>query len=338
MKKELNFYNLDPSVVLDAVESLGLRVTGKYYQLNSYENRVFDIEIEEGLKELNEKSQVSALGAEAKSLIIKFYRPNRWSKSCIQEEHDFTRELNKSGVSAVSPFFIDGNSIFERHGMFFSLFPKAYGRMPQELDELSLQSIGRILARLHNVGDQKKSVHRPWLDIETYGDQSLEFSSNFIYPDLKEKYLDCSYNILDRLDDALQSLKYLRIHGDCHKGNILQTDPREGLKEYFFVDFDDFCMGPAIQDFWMLMTDLKDVDPENNFELKNILQGYSELREFDLNSLVLIPLFQGLRIIYYAGWIAKRWDDPSFQKLFPQFKDYNYWAQELQILEEISKR
>lgn len=331
-----NFYDLDPSKVFDAVESLGLKVTGRYFQLNSYENRVFDVEIESGHDLLHSEMDYGASDLQRnKSVIVKLYRPLRWSKEAINEEHKFLFDLNQAGIKAVSPYVFNNKSVFDQKGILFTLFPKAYGRMPQELNPSHLQSIGRTLARLHNVGEQTVAENRLFFDTETFGDDSLDFISQFIYPEVRESYFQIANLILDELYHVLPDLNYLRIHGDCHKGNILQTDPIQGDKEYFFVDFDDFCNGPAIQDMWMLLSDSKNLSPKKNPELDSLLQGYNELRDFNKNDLKYIPLLQGLRIIYYAGWIAKRWDDPSFKQLFPQYLDYNYWAEEVQALKEV---
>lgn len=330
-----NFYSLDPSKVLDAIESLGLTVTGRYLQLNSYENRVFDIEIESDNNLSSDMTYGFIKNQPVKSVVAKFYRPLRWSKRAIVEEHDFMFDLNKSGIKAVSPYRFDNQTVFEKEGILFSVFPKAYGRMPQEFLPPQLETIGRTLARLHNVGEQKEAPHRLYFDVETYGDDSLEYISEFIYPEVQDKYWDVAHYILDETHEVLQKMNYIRIHGDCHKGNILQTDPLEGDKEYFFVDFDDFCNGPVLQDFWMLLSDNKNLDLNKNLELKYLVNGYQELREFNPSDLKYIPLLQGLRIIYYAGWIAKRWEDPSFKNLFPQYLEYNYWAEELQALNDI---
>lgn len=331
-----NFYDLDPSKVFDAVESLGLKVTGRYFQLNSYENRVFDIEIESGFELLKSDLNYGASDSQKnKSVIAKFYRPLRWSKEAIQEEHKFLQDLNQSGIAAVSPYKFKDQTVFDQNGILFTLFPKAYGRMPQELSAEHLKSIGRTLARMHNVGEQSEAGNRLFFDTETFGDQSLDHSADFIYPEVRDSYYEIANLILDELYQVLPNLNYIRIHGDCHKGNILQTDPLVGEKEYFFVDFDDFCNGPVIQDVWMLLSDSKNLNPETNPELASLLEGYQELRAFNVSELKYIPLLQGLRIIYYAGWIAKRWSDPSFKQLFPQYLDYNYWAEEVQALKDV---
>ncbi|MCJ8276247.1 MAG: serine/threonine protein kinase, partial [Bdellovibrionales bacterium] len=188
-------------------------------------------------------------------------------------------------------------------------------------------------AKLHNLGSQKKALHRPTLDVETYGWQSLDLLETWVAPEVWPRYEKAACDILEYLEDELDPQSFIRIHGDCHKGNILQTDPRDGNKEYFFVDFDDFVNGPPVQDFWMLFSSDED---ENQEELDSFLKGYHSLRQFDEKQIHLMPALRGMRIIYYAHWIAKRWQDPSFPKLFPEFQNYIYWAEEVEALEKIS--
>lgn len=313
------FYSLTPDVVLKSIEQQDFQLTGRYTQLNSYENRVFSLDLEtvgEGPR---------------KELIAKFYRPGRWSKEAILEEHSFLNELKDGGVPAVAPLSINGNTLFPTGKIHSALFPKAVGRIPQELSVEELKQVGRLLARLHNIGAQAKAKHRPTINTKTYGDNSLKIISPLIPQELEQRYLDAADNILNFLDEHLDKSKYIRIHGDCHKGNLLQTDPIKGPKEYFFVDFDDFCNGPLVQDFWMLFSGDQDA-----IEKDAILSGYTELRTFDERNFELINGLRGLRMIYYSSWIAMRWEDPSFQKIFDNFKSYNYWASQTDELEKIS--
>ena len=205
--------------------------------------------------------------------------------------------------------------------------------MPQELSPTDLTSLGRQLARLHNVGSQKKAIHRPTLDIASFGWDSLDFVEPWVAPEGWPRYEQAACDILNFLDEEVDLSHLIRIHGDCHKGNILQTDPVQGPKQLFFVDFDDFINGLPVQDFWMLFSS---DETENQAELAEFLKGYEELRKFDHRQLAWMPAFRGLRIIYYAHWIAKRWHDPSFPKIFPEFKNYIYWAQEVEALEKIA--
>lgn len=326
-----SFYNLHPGIILSAVEALGFKPTGRYTQLNSYENRVFDLEFEGQGVSFETAMPVHKSPNSEFRLIIKIYRPQRWSRQAIQEEHDFLYALRAEGIPAVAPVKINGQSLFEFGGMFFCLFPKALGRMPQELTLPEYSEVGKKLARLHNVGAQFKPQHRPVMDTQTYGEDSLDWIDEFIYPDVRSSYFQAADEILNFLDDHLKPETFITLHGDCHKGNILQTDPVGAPKEYFFVDLDDFCVGPVVQDFWML---LSHTQIQDNPEMNHLVDGYSSLRTFDKADLKLIPGLQGLRIIYYAGWIAKRWSDPSFKSIFPQYLEYNYWAEETRALEE----
>lgn len=313
------FYNLTPDLALQSIEDQGFELTGRYTQLNSYENRVFSMELE--AKE----------GVSNEFVISKFYRPGRWSKEAIKEEHEFLQDLNQNGIPAVAPLKIKNETVFMCSSIYSTLFPKAVGRIPQELKIEELKQIGRLLARIHNIGAQKKALHRPTISTETYGDKSLDILSPLIPPELSERYFDAAEKILNFLDEKLDPKTFIRIHGDCHKGNLLQTDPLKGPKEYFFVDFDDFCTGPPVQDFWMLLS-----GDQDEAEQAALLSGYSELRTFNQNDFDLIPGLRGLRMVYYSSWIAMRWEDPSFQKIFDNFKTYNYWAQATENLEKIA--
>jgi Ser/Thr protein kinase RdoA (MazF antagonist) len=313
------FYSLTPDLALRSIENQGFELTGRYTQLNSYENRVFSIELEAIEETLNS------------FVIAKFYRPGRWSKEAIEEEHEFLEDLQQSGIPAVAPLKVNDKSIFMCKSIYSTLFPKAVGRIPQELKIEELKQIGRLLARIHNIGAQKEALHRPTISTKTYGDNSLNILAPLLPPEISERYLSAAENILNFLDDHLDPKSFIRIHGDCHKGNLLQTDPIKGPKEYFFVDFDDFCNGPPVQDFWMLLS-----GDQDEREQDALLSGYSELRMFQQKDFELIPGLRGLRMIYYSSWIAMRWEDPSFQKIFDNFKTYNYWAQATENLEKIS--
>lgn len=318
-----DFYNFTPDLALNSIENLGFDLTGRYTQMNSYENRVFDFELED---EKNEKKK------NEKSIIAKFYRPNRWSIEAIKEEHEFLEELKSQGIPAVAPIKLgESDTTFMTQNMISTLFPKAQGRLMQEFLPTDLKSIGGLLARIHNIGAQKKSRHRPILNEVNYGEANLEIIRKWISPELQQRYESACYEIIDYLAEYLDESDFIRIHGDCHRGNILQTDPVDRPKEFFFIDFDDFCMGHPVQDFWMLFS-----EEDSSKEEDLILSGYTELREFNEDSLHLIKGLRGLRIINYAAWIAKRWKDPSFKKIFPNFREYIYWAEETEALEKIA--
>lgn len=320
MNTKESFYSLDPENVLLAAEEIGLLPNGEFTQLNSYENRVFDVKLEEPINDLSDN----------KNVIVKFYRPQRWSKEAILEEHEFLFDLKKEGVPAVAPLVFENNqTILEWDGLYASFFPKIMARMPQEFFAGDLKKIGRLMAQVHNVGAKKTAPHRPILDAHYFGGwDSLDILQDRIAPELRQRYNIAAEDILYAIEDQVDPSEFIRIHGDCHKGNILQNN-----SGYFLVDFDDFSNGPVIQDFWML---LSGDDSFSQNEREEIIDGYEELREFPHHQWDWVPLYRGLRIIYYAGWIARRWEDPSFPRLFPQYNSYSYWAEEVEALEKIA--
>lgn len=317
-----SFYNLTPDQVLESVETLGVHATGEFYQLNSYENRVFEVRIE--------KENIF----NTDKLIAKFYRPNRWSLDSLKEEHEFLLDLKNAGVEVVAPLVLkNGLTIGENNEIFFSVFPKFLGKMPDELLPGDFAKIGRTLGLIHNEGAQKKAHHRPIMTAENYGYRSLEILDNWIALEVKSRYLDAAHEILSYLEEYLDEKDFFRIHGDCHRGNLLKSRNVDGVDRLFFVDFDDFCNGHPAQDLWMLFQG--DETPDN---LDEFLDGYAEVRNYDESWVDLFEPLRGLRIIHYAKWIAQRWEDPSFPKLFPGFRDYNYWAQEVEQLERIARK
>jgi Ser/Thr protein kinase RdoA (MazF antagonist) len=312
------FYQLTPDFVLDAVESCGWRTTGEYLQLNSYENRVYSIRVED---------------PPGGQVIAKFYRPGRWSEAAIREEHAFLTELESNGVAVVAPVKQKNGGTLSLHGgMWCAVFPKARGRMPQEFMLDDLTRLGRVIARLHNAGAAARTVDRPVIDAEHMGYPALAVLQPLINPDMQSRYLDAAEGILSFLDSEMDPSAFQRIHGDCHRGNVLQTDEPGKPKEFFLIDFDDFGMGHVTQDLWMLFRH----DEDDVFdEIDAFLGGYTELRDFDEEDLRLMEPLRGLRIIHYAAWIARRWSDPSFPQIFPNFGSDAYWFEELQALEKV---
>jgi Ser/Thr protein kinase RdoA (MazF antagonist) len=325
--KKKKFYELTPDDMIHSVELAGFPLTGSFLQLNSYENRVFDFHLEsEKLTEFHEGLK--------ERVIAKFYRPGRWSQECILEEHEFLQDLKDAGVPVIAPLKLNNDStILESEGLFLSVFPKGWGRLPQELYEEDLKTIGRALAHVHNVGEQKIAKHRPILTAEKYGDVALNILDPWIPMSVKDRYFNAGDKILDVLDDLIDPNDFIRIHGDCHKGNILELEGKK-KKLFFFMDFDDFCMGPVAQDFWMLFSD----ESEKEKELGAILEGYEELRHFPKHQLALFEPLRALRVMHYSSWIGKRYDDPMFQQTFPHFKEEAYWFEEVVELERIAAR
>ncbi len=312
-----SFYQLNPESVMNAAEQAGFLVTGEFTQLNSYENRVFDIRLETNTAD------------ESDRVIAKFYRPGRWSLNSIQDEHDFLFDLSKEGIKAVPPLQIKNSinqhsSIIQFDGLYVAFFPKIKARMPEEILIKDFPTIGRLLARIHNIGSQKSAKNRIQIGSDAWG--NLHLLQKWVAPEVIHRYNQAAENTLDFLFSRLDYDQFIRIHGDCHRGNLLNNG-----SEFFIVDFDDFSNGPEIQDFWMLLGG--DLDNE---ERDAFVSGYEELREFPYWQTELIEPLRALRIINYAAWIAKRWEDPSFPRLFPEFNSYRYWAEEVEALERIS--
>jgi Ser/Thr protein kinase RdoA (MazF antagonist) len=321
-----DFDDLQPDLILEAIDEAGFRATGEYSQLNSYENRVFDIRLE--------AKEGAANSGGLDRVIAKFYRPNRWTYEGINDEHDFLRELEAEAIPVSAPLMLsNGESLLNHDGYLMALFPRVVGRMPDEFLAGQLKQVGRTLARIHNVGARHPAEHRPWLVVENYGWPALDRLERFVYPELWNRYEQTCIEILSKIEPLLEDAHFQRIHGDCHKGNLLQL--ASGTRDFVFVDFDDFCNGPVVQDFWMLLSGGNEED-EVKAEQAEIIAGYEELRRLPDEFHLFEPL-RALRIIHYAGWIAQRWNDPFFQRIFPDFPSYNYWLDELTRLEKIAR-
>jgi Ser/Thr protein kinase RdoA (MazF antagonist) len=305
---------LTPDCILDAIESLGLRTSGALLGLNSYENRVYQIGMDEGAP-----------------LVAKFYRPGRWSKSQITEEHAFAIELAEREIPVVAPMQINGRTLHQHAGYQFAVFPRRGGRHP-ELDNAEVREwIGRFLGRIHSVGDTQAFATRPTLDIASFGEEPVAFvmAGNYIPRELHTVYEGVARQALEgvrRCYARAGKVKHLRLHGDCHASNILWTDAGP-----HFVDFDDARMGPAVQDLWMLLSGDR---PEQTVQLADILAGYEDFREFDARELHLLEALRTLRLLHYSAWLARRWDDPAFPAAFPWFDTPRYWEQKILELRE----
>jgi Ser/Thr protein kinase RdoA (MazF antagonist) len=309
-----SFYKLEPEVVLQATEEGGFQLTGELTQLNSYENRVFDLRLEKG--------------QERERVIAKFYRPGRWNREALLEEHSFLHEIKQEGFAVAAPLTLqNGSTLGEKNELYFALFPKIQGRLPEELLEKDLKQVGRLLAQVHNVGARKKFRHRPIVGETPFSPwETLEILEPWISPEMWPRYEAAAIELLERIENEIDRSEYQRIHGDCHRGNLISFGDQMSL-----IDFDDCGMGPVIQDFWMLFTSALGDD-----ERDILIDAYEELREFPHHQLEWIPLLRGLRILSYSGWIARRWDDPFFPKTFPDFGSYRMWAEETEALEKIA--
>lgn len=313
---------LTPDVVLDALLPLGLYGDGRLLALSSYENRVYQVHLEEPFQ-----------GSEV--VVLKFYRPGRWSEAQILEEHAFAAELMAAEVPAVGPLPLHGRTLHQHAGFFFSVSPRRGGRAPELDDAEVLEWIGRFLARIHTVGAARSFDERPALNVETFGVEPRDWLlARQTIP------LDVQSAWQQRCDEALQmigdtalggvqdgSIRMLRAHGDCHPGNILWS-PDAGPH---FVDLDDARMAPAVQDLWMLLSGER---AQRQRQLGPLLDGYETFREFDRAELALIEPLRTLRLIHYSAWLARRWDDPIFPINFPWFGSSDYWQGQVQMLEE----
>ncbi|MGZ5050270.1 MAG: serine/threonine protein kinase [Methylobacter sp.] len=308
------FSALTPDLILNALDSVGLHCDGRLLALNSYENRVYQAGM-----------------TDASFLIAKFYRPGRWPSEAIQEEHDFVQELFDADLPVVSAMLFDNQTLIQRDGFRFSVFPRQGGRVPELEGRDKLEWMGRFIGRIHAVGAARPFKHRPMLDIESFGDEPRTYllANNFIPTELIEAYRTVSEHALNgvrRCFERAGKIKNLRLHGDCYPGNILWTDDGP-----HFVDFDDCRMGPAIQDLWMLLSGDR---TEMTAQLSHLLTGYRTFYDFDTRELHLIEALRTLRLIHYSAWIACRWDDPAFPVAFPWFDTPRYWQDRIIELRE----
>lgn len=311
---ETPYADLSPDVILDALESVGFAPTGGLLELNSYENRVFQLEMEDG-----------------SFVVAKFYRPGRWSDEQIEEEHDFTVELADGDVPVVTPLERDGARLFHHAGYRFAVYPRQGGHPPNIEVEDNLRVLGRTIARIHAVGSTRRFVHRPDLSLQRLGTDSRAFllEHGFLPPDVEEAYASITEHLLARLETTMERFRddrERRIHGDCHLGNLLWREETP-----HFVDFDDCVNGPPVQDLWMLLSGERE---ERQVQLRVILEAYETFHHFHVPTLALIEPLRTLRIMYHAAWIARRWHDPAFPRAFPTFDTGRYWSEHVLTLRE----
>jgi len=310
------FYELTPERILDAVERLGLECTGRCMALNSMENRVYQVEV------ADEGGQFR---------IVKFYRPGRWTREQILEEHAFLGDLVEHEVPAVAPIELPTGGTLataDEIGIHYAVFPRVGGRAPDELGEEELRRMGRLMARLHNVGALREAPARIRLDPTTYGRDNLAFlrDADVLPESVRDGYCALVERICDVVDPWFEETAYQRIHGDCHIGNVLH-----GRDAFFLVDFDDMVRGPCVQDVWLLIAG-RDATARAHTEL--FLGAYEEMRDFDRRSLRLIEPLRALRFVHFSAWIARRWDDPAFKRVFIDFGTERYWFDEVESLRE----
>lgn len=309
-----DYAGLTPDVILNAVDQCGVHTDGRLLALNSYENRVYQVGIED-----------------SPPLIAKFYRPRRWSDEAIVEEHHFALELADEEIPVIAPLQVGGRTLLKSEGFRFALYPRQGGHWPELNSTADRAWMGRLIARLHAVGATRQFTFRPRLDAGSFGHDSCRFllENNFLPGHIELAYRTLTEDLLAQVEAIQQRtgrVPELRLHGDCHPGNILWTHNGP-----HFVDLDDCRTGPAIQDLWMLLSGDRH---EMQGQLIDILEGYEQFRDFDTRELQLIEPLRTLRIIHYAAWLARRWQDPAFPLAFPWFNTPRYWEEHVLALRE----
>jgi Ser/Thr protein kinase RdoA (MazF antagonist) len=310
-----SFAGLSPDVVLDALNGVGMECDGRLLALNSYENRVYLVGRDEG-----------------PSIVAKFYRPGRWADAAILEEHAFVLELAAREIPVVAPLHLaNATTLYEHQSFRFAVFPLRGGRAPELDDRETLEWMGRFIGRIHAVGALQPFHSRPAVDIASFGDEPRAYllSGGLLPSDLVDAYGSVAAQALDgirRCFDRAGPVNQLRLHGDCHAGNVLWTDDGP-----HFVDFDDCRTGPAIQDLWMLLSGER---ADMTRQLSDVLAGYEDFFDFDPRELHLIEALRTMRLIHYSAWLAKRWDDPAFPQAFPWFNTQRYWQDRILELRE----
>lgn len=308
------YSGLDPNTIIHAIEAYGYLCDGRLLALNSYENRVYQVGIEE-----------------QQPIVAKFYRPERWSDAMILEEHAFALELEAAEIPMVAPLVFDGQTLLEHKGFRFALFPRRGGRTPELDNDDSMEWIGRFLGRIHAIGASTPFEHRLELTIERFGIEPRNYllDNDWLPSHLEDVFAGLTQDLLTQIENAYQrcgQYQRIRLHGDCHPSNILWTEAGP-----HFVDLDDCQTGPAIQDLWMLLSGDR---AEMSGQLSVILEGYEQFHEFDPRELHLMQALRTLRMIHYTAWLARRWHDPAFPRAFPWFNTMNYWEQQVLDLRE----
>lgn len=310
----LAFGDLKPDDILGALEDLGFHCDGRFLALNSYENRVYQVGIED-----------------EEPVVAKFYRPGRWSDDAILEEHAFTLELASHDIPVVAPLLVNDRTLHHCGPFRIAIAPRRGGRAPDLDNETQQRQLGRLIARIHSVGESKTFAHRPYIDIESYGDESVDYllANDFIPEDLVPAYEAIARLVCDGADacfDRCGDYRMIRLHGDFHPGNVLVAGDALHI-----VDLDDTRSGPAVQDLWMFLSGNR---AEQTPQLEVLLDGYQEFRRFDARELHLIEALRSLRLLHYSAWLARRWDDPAFRIAFPWFNTESYWGEHILTLRE----
>jgi Ser/Thr protein kinase RdoA (MazF antagonist) len=310
----LAYAELQPDDILTTMEKLGFQCDGRFLALNSYENRVYQIGVEN-----------------REPVVAKFYRPARWSDEAILEEHSFSIELANAEIPVVAPLTLNGATLHHSGNFRVSVSPCRGGRAPELDDEDMLRQLGRLVARMHLLGATKSFQHRPILDIETFGYSSCDYllEEGFVPASLEEAYKGIVEYLFDNVMACFEragNIQDIRLHGDFHPANVLVAGDRLHI-----VDLDDARTGPPVQDLWMFLSGDRD---EQTPQLATLLDGYQEFRNFDARELNLIEALRTLRIMHYSAWLARRWEDPAFKLAFPWFNSHRYWDEHILSLRE----
>lgn len=313
MTAAVPYDGLGPADVLDAIESVGFDCDGTILPLNSYENRVYQVSTESGV------------------VVAKFYRPGRWSDAAILEEHEFALELEGHELPVVPPLVLDGATLHAHGGYRFAVFERRGGRWPELNTREDREWLGRFVGRLHAVGGASTFESRPTLSIESFGHESLDtlVGSDWIPEHLTESFEAIATDVLaacERNFDEVGACREIRLHGDCHRGNVLWTDSGP-----HFVDLDDCLNGPAVQDLWLFLAGPRE---EMEVQLRDLLAGYEAFCDFDPRELRLLEALRALRMLRHAAWIAGRWSDPAFPRAFPYFAETKFWEEQVLALRE----
>jgi Ser/Thr protein kinase RdoA (MazF antagonist) len=311
-----SFHRLSPERVLRAVEAAGFEPSGHCFALNALENRVYDVRLEDG-----------------RHVVAKFYRPGRWSREAILDEHRLLRALARDEIPVVAPLvFPDGGTLGEAVGIFYALWPRVGGRAPDELRDDEVAVLGRLMARIHVVAARVGAPHRPTLTPASVPLAALTLldERGFLPPTCRSRYTRAVEALVRIYAQRAEGERLQPIHGDCHPGNLLRRD-----SGWLFLDFDDLVVGPPVQDVWMLVPGR---DAEARRQRRVLIDAYRTFADFDESSLALVEPLRGFRFVFYAGWIARRWVDPAFPDAFPHFGTEAYWGEETRDLEALVDR
>ncbi len=341
MPPDLHPYSrLTPDIVLNSLDALGWRCDGRLLSLNSYENRVYLVGVEDGPPRGHDQPGQDQRGQPPRGrnqIVAKFYRPARWTDAQIAEEHAFAAELFEREIPVVAPLESEGRTLHASDGFRFAVYPRQGGRAPELDDANTLEWIGRFIGRIHAVGRISRFSTRPAIDIASFGVEPRQFllDGGFIPQDLLASWTSVADLALEGVRAAFEragAYEELRVHGDCHSGNVLWT-PSAGNAPGgpHFVDLDDSRMGPAVQDLWMLVSGDRDTMTQ---QLGHLLKGYEDFSDFDDRELQLFEALRTLRLLHYSAWLARRWDDPAFPAAFPWFGTVRYWQDRVLELRE----